>query len=84
MRGRRSGNYGNFAAGGCAGCCSCCSISVGIFFLIPGIVFLVLSTSDHISNESTKSFESVQGFGSFGNSKSHDSPFDDVEEDMQK
>ena len=78
MRGRRSGNYGNFAAGGCAGCCSCCSISVGIFFLIPGIVFLVLSTSDHISHESTKSF------GSFGNSKSYDSPFDDVEEDMQR
>ena len=84
MRGRRSGNFGNFAAGGCAGCCSCCSISVGIFFLIPGIVFLALSTSDHFSNESEKSFGSVAGYGFVTNSKSNDNPFDDVEEDMKR
>ena len=83
MRGRRSGNFGNFAAGGCAGCCSCCSISVGIFFLIPGIILLALSTSDNFSNESEKSFGSSY-FSHDTNFKNFDHPFDDVEEDMQR
>ena len=83
MRGRRSGNFGNFAAGGCAGCCSCCSISAGIFFLIPGIVLLALSTSDNFSNESEKSFVNNY-FSHDTNFDSFDKRFDDAKEDVQR